>query len=154
MFIVSKRTQYSLKALYHLSREYGGDWVTTSRISEAERIPKKFLEAILFDLKTHGFVNSKPGPGGGHQLALEPGRIKVGSAVRAGEGPLSLLPCANETSHRICNDCTDADACGTRLVMQRILSATACILDNLTLEDICNLPRIEQPLAPVKPHSA
>jgi len=51
MFIVSKRTQYSLRAHYHLSRAYGGTWVKTSQISETERIPKKFLEAILFDLK-------------------------------------------------------------------------------------------------------
>lgn len=141
MFIVSKRTQYSLKALYHLSREYGGTWITTSHIAKTERIPKKFLEAILFDLKTHGFINSKPGPRGGHQLALPPDRIRIGSAVRAVEGPLFLLPCANEAALRTCNDCTDSDTCGTRLVMHRILTATACILDELTLQDVCHLSR-------------
>ena len=150
MFIVSKRTQYSLKALYHLSRNYGEDLVTTSRIAEAERIPRKFLEAILFDLKTHGFVNSKPGPRGGHQLALPPDQIRIGSAVRVVEGPLFLLPCANEAALRPCKDYVDADTCGTRFVMQRILSATADILDDLTLEDICDLPRVERLLTPAK----
>jgi Rrf2 family protein len=153
MFIVSKRTQYSLRALYHLSRVYGGTWVTTSRISEKEGIPKKFLEAILIDLKTHGFVNSKPGPGGGHQLARPPGQIGLGSAVRAIDGPLSLLPCANEMTHRTCSDCVDADDCGTRFVMQRVMKATARILDELTLADVCDLSRLTLPLPPLKLHS-
>lgn len=153
MFIVSKRTQYSLKALYHLSIAYGGSWVTTARISETERIPKKFLEAILFDLKTHSFVDSKPGPGGGHQLALPPGRIRVGSAVRAVEGPLFLLSCANETTNRTCVNCADASTCGTRLVMRRILTATARILDELTLEDICNLSQETFRLSPSSPRN-
>jgi len=69
--------------------------------------------------------------------------------VRAVEGPLFLLPCANETAHRNCHDCADAEACGTRLVLQRILTATAGILDDLTLEDICDLSRVERSLAPV-----
>ena len=142
MFIVSKRTQYSLRALYHLSRAYGGTWVTTSRISETEGIPKKFLEAILVDLKAHGFVNSKPGPGGGHQLARPPCQIGLGSAVRAIDGPLSLLPCANEITHRTCSECANADDCGTRFVMQRVVKATARILDEMTLADVCDFSRL------------
>jgi len=133
MFIVSKRMHYSLRALYHLTRTYGGTWVTSSRISETEGIPKKFLEAILIDLKTHGFVNSKPGPGGRHQLARPPAQIGLGSAVRAIDGPLSMLPCANERTHRTCDECANADDCGTRFVMQRVMKATARILDELTL---------------------
>jgi len=72
--------------------------------------------------------------------------------VRAVEGPLFLLPCANETAHRICHDCADAEVYGTRLVMQGILTTTACILDGLTLEDICDLSRVELSLAPVSIH--
>ena len=139
MFVVSRRTKYSLKALYHLSRAYGDRWVTISQIAKEEGIPQTSLANILVDLKNCGIVNSERGQHGGYRLSRPPARITVGSAVRAIEGPLTLLPCASEKTHQTCDECTDADACGTRFVMRRVMKVAARMLDEVTLADACDV---------------
>ena len=130
---LSKRTQYSLRALYALTRKFGEGPVLITSLAEAETIPKKFLEQILVSLKSAGFVSSKKGKGGGYVLAQPPEKITIGSVIRAIEGPLAPLPCASETRFRKCDECVDIQTCGTRIVMRQVRDAMAAILDETTL---------------------
>jgi Rrf2 family protein len=130
---LSKRTQYSLRALYALTRKFGEGPVLITTLAEAETIPKKFLEQILVSLKSAGFVASKKGKGGGYVLAQPPEKITIGSVIRAIEGPLAPLPCASETRFRKCDECVDIQTCGTRIVMRQVRDAMAAILDETTL---------------------
>jgi len=130
---LSKRTQYSLRALYALTRQYGSGPVLITTLAHDETIPKKFLEQILVSLKSAGFVSSKKGKGGGYVLAQPPERITIGSVIRAIEGPLAPLPCASETRFRKCDECVDIQTCGTRIVMRQVRDAMAAILDETTL---------------------
>ena len=84
---LSKRTQYSLRALYALARKYGGGPVLITTLSEEEAIPKKFLEQILLSLKTLGLVSSKKGKGGGYMLAQPPEQVTLANVIRMMEGP-------------------------------------------------------------------
>ncbi|PHK25598.1 Rrf2 family transcriptional regulator, partial [Nostoc linckia z16] len=70
--MLSKRTKYGLKALIFIAKRQDMAPVLISEISEAECIPKKFLEAILLDLKKHGVLGSKKGKGGGYYLLKDP----------------------------------------------------------------------------------
>jgi Rrf2 family protein len=130
---LSKRTQYSLRALYALTRKFGEGPVLITTLAESETIPKKFLEQILVSLKSAGFVSSKKGKGGGYILAQPPEKITIGSVIRAIEGPLAPLPCASETRFRKCDECVDIQTCGTRIVMRQVRDAMAAILDETTL---------------------
>ena len=130
---LSKRTQYSLRALYALTRKFGEGPVLITTLAESETIPKKFLEQILVSLKSSGFVSSKKGKGGGYILAQPPEKITIGSVIRAIEGPLAPLPCASETRFRKCDECVDIQTCGTRIVMRQVRDAMAAILDETTL---------------------
>ena len=76
---LSKRTQYSLRALYALTRKFGEGPVLITNLAQEETIPKKFLEQILVSLKSAGFVSSKKGKGGGYVLAQPPEKITIGS---------------------------------------------------------------------------
>ncbi len=134
---LSKRTQYSLRALYGLAREYGRGPVLISQLSEQEMIPKKFLEQILLALKNLGLVASKKGKGGGYMLVHPPDQVTLASVIRMMEGPLAPLPCASETRFRKCDECTDAETCGTRMVMKEVRDATARILERTTLATVC-----------------
>ena len=134
---LSKRTQYSLRALYALTRKFGEGPVLITTLAEAETIPKKFLEQILVSLKSAGFVASKKGKGGGYVLAQPPEKITIGSVIRAIEGPLAPLPCASETRFRKCDECVDIQTCGTRIVMRQVRDAMAAILDETTLTMVC-----------------
>ena len=130
---LSKRTQYSLRALYALTRKFGEGPVLITTLAESETIPKKFLEQILVSLKSAGFVASKKGKGGGYVLAQPPEKITIGSVIRAIEGPLAPLPCASETRFKKCDECVDIKTCGTRIVMRQVRDAMAAILDETTL---------------------
>jgi Rrf2 family protein len=75
MRTLSKRTQYSLRALYALARGYRAGPKLIVELAEEESIPKKFLEQILLSLKSSGLVGSRKGRGGGYFLAHSPGPI-------------------------------------------------------------------------------
>jgi Rrf2 family protein len=138
MRTLSKKTQYSLRALYTLSRAYGGPPVLIADMAERESIPKRFLEQILLQLKSEGLVDSKKGKGGGYVLSRPPARITVGEVIRMIEGPLAPLPCASVTAYRRCDECVDDRLCGTRLVMREVRDAMAGILDRTTLAEVCS----------------
>lgn len=142
---ISKRTKYALRALYSLTRHYGdgeGEPVLIATVAREEKIPLKFLEAILLELKTHGIVDSRKGRRGGYRLNKPPGEVTIGSIVRVLEGPLAPLPCASETAFRPCEECEDAMRCGTRTVMREVRDAVAAILDSTTLADV--VARVER----------
>lgn len=137
MRTISKKTQYCLRALYALTRHYGKGPTLISKLSEDESIPLQFLEQILLHLKRSGLVESKKGKGGGYSLVRPPNEVTLGAVIRIVEGPLAPLPCASDTAFRKCDECEDVRFCGTRFVMRQVRDATAKILDNFTLEQVC-----------------
>jgi Iron-dependent Transcriptional regulator len=52
--MLSQKSKYALKALLVLSQEYGKGIVLISEISAREKIPHRFLDLILLELKNHG----------------------------------------------------------------------------------------------------
>lgn len=136
MRTLSKKTQYTLRAMYALSRHFGSGPMLISDLATQESIPKKFLEQILLKLKGGGFVMSKKGKGGGYSLAHPPETITVGQIIRLVDGPLAPLPCASETAYRKCDECVDDRFCETKIVMRQVRDATAQILDKTSLADL------------------
>jgi Rrf2 family protein len=139
MRIISKKTKYCLTALYSLARNYGKGPMLVSALADEGGMPKKFLEQILLVMKVGGVVHSKAGRGGGYQLSKPPDQITIGTVIRLIEGPLAPLPCASETAYHPCEECIDPENCGTRLVMRKVRDATARILDQTTLADVCQM---------------
>lgn len=136
--MLSSKAKYGLKAMVHLARHEGLGPVLIADIAASERIPKKFLDAILLEMKNQGLLSSKKGKGGGYILGRPAARIMVGDIVRVLDGPLAPVPCVSRTAYRRCDDCVDEAACAIRAVMQDVRDAIAAILDNTTLADMCN----------------
>jgi Rrf2 family protein len=136
MRTLSKKTQYSLRALYALTRSRGRS-LLIAEIAAHEHIPKKFLEQILLALKAQGLVASKKGPRGGYTLARSPETVTLGEVIRIVEGPLAPLPCVSETAYSPCDECADDRYCETRLVMRDVRNEIARILDGTTLAAAC-----------------
>jgi Rrf2 family protein len=134
--MISKKTKYALKALYHLAGQPTSQPVLISDLARAENIPKKFLEFILLSLRKGGILQSRIGKGGGYYLALPPSKVSLGSVVRILEGDLAPVQCLSETNYARCDECDDETTCGIRLVMVDVNEATAQVLDNLTLADM------------------
>ena len=90
--MLSKKTQYALKALGYLAGKYGEGPVLISDISKKKKIPIKFLETILLELKQAGVLESKKGKGGGYYLVQSPKKNNVGSSHPAGGWPYCPAP--------------------------------------------------------------
>lgn len=134
--MISKKTKYGLKALLYLAKKYESKTpVLISKLAEEEKIPKKFLELILLDLKNAGILQSKMGKGGGYFLAVPPPQITFGQAIRVLEGPLALTPCVSQTAYEKCAECKDEDSCEIRMVMKNTRDAMAEILDKVSLQE-------------------
>lgn len=130
--MLTAKGKYGLKALVHLAQYPAGELALVSDIATANNIPKKFLDAILSDLRNAGFVQSRKGKGGGYRLARPPEEIKVGSVVRVLDGPLAPIPCASHTRYQPCDDC-DVATCQVRHMMLNVRNAIAEVLDSTTL---------------------
>lgn len=137
MRTLSKKTQYTLRALYALARNHGKGPTLIAKLARQEAIPQDFLENILLNLKRDGLVESKKGKGGGYALAQDPAKVTLGTVIRMIEGPLAPLPCASETAYRKCDECIDDRFCGTKMIMRQVRDSTAAILDHTTLADVC-----------------
>jgi Rrf2 family protein len=134
--MLSQKSKYALKALIVLAQEHGHGPVLISDIATRERIPRRFLELILLELKNGGVLQSRKGKGGGYLLSKPAGNISVGQVLRILEGPLAPLPCVSRTAYQKCEECVDERTCGVRILMKEVRDATAAILDSTTLEDV------------------
>jgi Rrf2 family protein len=133
MTTLSRKGRYALRALYALAGNETGRPILIADLAERERIPRKFLEAILLELKNAGILQSKKGKGGGYALAKAPEQITLGDVIRTIDGPLAPIPCVSERAYARCEGCADEATCGTRLVMKQVRDSIAQILDNTTL---------------------
>jgi Rrf2 family protein len=134
--MLSSKGKYGLKALLHLADEEGAGSLLIADIAAKNQMPKKFLDAILLELKNAGFLHSKKGRGGGYVLAKPASRIMLGDVVRTLDGPLAPIPCASRTAYRRCDDCNDASVCRIRALMLDVRDAVARILDETSLADL------------------
>ena len=134
--MLSRKAKYGLKAVLALAQEAGKGPVLISELARRDAIPKKFLEAILLELKRHGVVQSQKGKGGGYFLRRKPSEITFGQVIRVLEGPLALVPCVSQMAYMKCADCVDEQTCGVRLAMKQVRDATAEILDHMSLADV------------------
>jgi Rrf2 family protein len=134
--MLTAKGKYGLKALVHLAAMAPGDTTQAIDIADANNIPKKFLDAILGDLRNAGIVFSKKGPGGGYLLARAPAEINVGQVIRTLDGPLAPIACASRTAYQPCRDCVDVKTCAVRIAMSEVRDAMSDILDQMTVADM------------------
>jgi Rrf2 family protein len=134
---LSKRGEYALRALIDIgiAREQGRELLPIRELAERERIPVKFLEQILLQLKEAGFLESRRGKKGGYLLRKSPKSIRIGDVVRLIDGPLAPIPCVSKTAYAPCS-CPDEDHCGLRMLMLDVRNSIAEHLDRHTLEDV------------------
>ncbi|MEZ5304024.1 MAG: Rrf2 family transcriptional regulator, partial [Verrucomicrobiales bacterium] len=114
---------------------FGREVVSVAMLAESEKLPFKFLENILADLRRAGFVESRRGKLGGVRLAQAMESIKMGAVIRVIDGRLAPIGCASDSAYEKCS-CPDEDHCGLRMLMIDVRNALAGILDRYTLADV------------------
>src|SRR5690606_18938858 len=109
--MLSMRAKYALKALVYLAKVNDRGPVLIGDIAGSQKLPRKFLEQILLELKNLGVLKSRQGKGGGYFLAKPPEQIEMGHIVRVFNGPLALVPCVSVSAFEKCEECLDFAHC-------------------------------------------
>lgn len=133
--MLSAKSQYAFKALTYLTERYNKGPVLISEIAKKKKIPLKFLENILLELKNADILDSKKGKGGGYFLKKDPAKVKVATVVRLVNGPIAMLPCVSLYFYERCKNC-DEKNCGLHDLMIEVRDATLEILEGRTLKDL------------------
>jgi Rrf2 family protein len=133
--MLSKKSQYAFKALTYLTEKFNKGPVLISEISRKKKIPLKFLENILLELKKADILDSKKGKGGGYFLKQDPGKVKMATIIRLVNGPISMLPCVSLYFYERCKNCNEK-SCALHEIMIEVRDATLRIVDNRTLLDL------------------
>lgn len=134
--MLSKKTRYAMLALVRLTREYGKGPILIGDIAKDDKIPQRFLESILLDLKNYGILGSKMGKSGGYFLTKDPKTVNLSEIVRHFDGAIALIPCTSDKYYQPCEFCKDEKACKIRKVFRKIRDNTYNTLRNTTLSDL------------------
>lgn len=134
--MLSKKTKYAIKALMVLGRSYGEAPMPIFKISQAENIPKKFLEQILLELRNAGILFSIKGAKGGYGLSKAPADIFLTQVIRLIDGPIALLPCVSLNFYRKCDECISEDVCGIRDTFVDVRDAMLEIFNKTSIADM------------------
>lgn len=137
---LSKRGEYALRALidFGIAQELGRPLLKVGELVEKERLPVKFLEQILYQLKGAGYIDTKRGKSGGYFLAKPTKEIRFGHVIRLIDGPLAPIACVSVSAYERCS-CPDEEHCGLRMLMLDVRNAIARILDNYVLADVVEI---------------
>lgn len=137
---ISKRGEYALRALidFGIAHELGRPLMKIGELVEKERLPVKFLEQILTQLRGAGYIETKRGKAGGYYLARPPREISLGQVIRLIDGPLAPISCVSVTAYERCT-CPDEAHCGLRMLMLDVRNAIARILDRYVLGDVVEI---------------
>ena len=133
--MLSKKTQYAFKALMYLAQHTDKGPVLIAEIAKKKKIPLKFLENILLELKKAGVLESKKGKGGGYYFAVPPSQVPMAKVMRLLDGPIALLPCVSLNFYERCKNC-DEKSCGLHDMMVNVRDVTLRVLEKRTVADI------------------
>jgi Rrf2 family protein len=135
--MLTMKCKYALKALVVLAASE--EQLASKVIAKKAKVPEKFLEAILTELKKSGAISSSRGAFGGHRLAKPANKVTVGSVVRSIDGMLAPVPCASTYYYKKCKDCSHESVCVIRSAMLQVRNKTAEVLDNMTVQDLVEM---------------
>ncbi|MCX5683327.1 MAG: Rrf2 family transcriptional regulator [Planctomycetota bacterium] len=127
---LSKKADYALRVLFTLVEHHGQGPIPIRELARINEVPKRFLEHIMLEMKSQGWVDSVAGKRGGYVLAKDPGKIRIGQIVRHFDGVLAPVACVSVACYR---RCSQESVCRFRRVMLNVRNRVAKLMDSATL---------------------
>ncbi len=131
MDIVRRNTDYALRAMAHLAKNYGGDSISTRVIAEREDISYQLACKLMQKMNDAGLVSSTMGPKGGFVLSKDPSKINLLEIIQAVQGPLSVNKCLAEE-----DKCPRKELCPLTDKMKELQDYIVNFLSDATLGDL------------------
>lgn len=126
--MLSKKVKYAIKALIYLCKNNDNKAISAKVIADNEKIPYKFLETILRELKQNKILKSERGAEGGYSFLKQPNEITIAELVRYIDGPIAMVHCVSLNYYQKCEDCTDEINCAIKILFEEVRDATLPIL--------------------------
>ena len=139
--MISKKCKYAIHALIYLAERYQQGPVHIQDIAEQQRIPKKFLEAILLEMRNAKILHSKKGKGGGYYLYKRPEDVNLVEIIRLMDWAIAMLPCVSLNYYEPCEECRSEVICGIRDAFTGVRDETLKLLSKSTLAHIVKRQR-------------
>src|SRR5262245_47399413 len=138
---ISAKCYYALRALYALAQHNAPVPLKASESAERQRIPLKFLEVILNQLKGLGFVSSRRGAEGGYLLARPASALMMGEIIRAIDGPIAPVDCVSVSRPK---ECEFPGQCPFFRVWGEVRQAVSNVIDRTTFAELVRADRERQ----------
>ena len=91
--MISTKGRYAIRVLLDLAEQGVDRFIPLKDIAERQGISKKYLEIIVKELVTAGFLTGASGKGGGYILSRRPEEYNIGEVLELMEGTLSPVIC-------------------------------------------------------------
>lgn len=142
---LSTRSQYGVRLMLALARNYGNGYLYLKEIARGESMSEKYLSLITIPLRGVGLINSSRGVRGGYALAKAPSQITLKEIVDVLEGDTSLVDCVKDQSA-----CPRVPVCASRDVWVLLEGKISEVLNSINLEQLVQLnkDKIEGTLLP------
>lgn len=127
--MLSKRAKYAIKSLLYLHKNHEALPISAKKIAEDEKIPYKFLENILRELRQHKLLKSVRGAEGGYIFMKNPEEILVSDVIRIVDGPIALIHCVSENFYEKCDECNDEETCKIRKIFNEVRAKMLPVLE-------------------------
>ena len=128
---ISTKGRYGLRIMTDLA-VYGSEGcVSLKDIAEREHLSEKYLEQIVNLLSKEDLVKSVRGAKGGYHLTRPPEEITVEDILKATEGSLAPVACAEDNGK-----CENYCDCVTSFIWTQIYEATISVVSRITLKDL------------------
>jgi Rrf2 family protein len=120
---------------------FGGMPIPIRELARRNDVPKRFLEQIMLDCKTQGWVSSTAGIRGGYLLAKNPAKITMGEVVRHFDGILAPIECVSVAGYK---RCSQEPVCRFRRVFLDVRNYVAGVMDRSTLADVAKISPVSR----------
>lgn len=149
--MVTRKTVYALRALFHLAHSAPGKQLLAAEIAASEAIPRRFLDTILRQLTRSGLLTSSRGPHGGYSLRSPASEINVASVIRVLDGAAFPFPCLNWDHPVRCAECPGPGECAAHAALGVMGAAALRVLEDMSLADLVKSVALHQTNDPTHP---
>lgn len=129
---ISARGDYAVRATLELAVAYPCT-LSAQALADAQGLPRKFLEAVLADLRRSGVVHAVRGAEGGYVLSRPPKEVTIGQVLRAVDGPL-----AGVRGHRPEQTSYTGTAVHLPTLWVAVRAAVRSVVDEVSLADLAS----------------
>ena len=134
--VLSRSTEYAIRALTFLAQLPPGQLAGAREISEAEGIPIPYLWKILQTLARRKLIRSFKGIHGGYELALPPAQVPLHSIVMATDGVDFSGQCVLGLP-----ECSDVQPCPLHETWKDVRSRLVAMFEQTTLADLARVAK-------------